>query len=166
MPEFRPPGRPCCAATFPRAHRFLTSTKHRLPTGRRCFFYRRFFTFSSPRRLSAWRGIVADRHVVEIPDEQAAEVDELPEIRLGRDRVPVHARVARGDAVDEEVHKRGLEHLGVNVVEHVLHHRVVRVGGIHARLADGAALALELSGAERVRPVEELRQVLDRFLLR
>ena len=27
---------------------------------------------------------------------------------------------------------------------------------------DGAALALELSGAERVRPVEELRQVLDR----
>ena len=31
---------------------------------------------------------------------------------------------------------------------------------------DGAALALKLSGAERVRPVEELRQVLDRFLLR
>lgn len=27
---------------------------------------------------------------------------------------------------------------------------------------DGAALALKLSGAERVRPVEELRQILDR----
>ena len=27
---------------------------------------------------------------------------------------------------------------------------------------DGAALALKLAGAERVRPVEELRQVLDR----
>ena len=48
---------------------------------------------------------------MEIPDEQAAEVDELPEIRLGR---------------------------------------------------DGAALAPKLSGAERVRPVEELRQILDR----
>lgn len=69
-------------------------------------------------------------------------------------------------AVDEEVYERGLEHLGVNVVEHVLHHRVVRVGGVEARLADGAALALELPGAKRVRSVEEPRQVLDRVLLR
>ena len=65
-------------------------------------------------------------------------------------------------AVDEEVHERGLEHAGVDIVEDVLHHRVVRVGGVEARLADGAALALELPGAERVRSVEELRQVLDR----
>ena len=41
----------------------------------------------------------------------------------------------------------------------------MRIGGIHARLADGAALALELSGAERIRPVEELRQVLDRVFV-
>ena len=39
---------------------------------------------------------------------------------------------------------------------------VLRVGGVEARLADGAALALKLAGAERVRPVEELRQILDR----
>lgn len=103
---------------------------------------------------------------MKIPDEQAAEVDELLEVFPGRDRVPVHARVARGDAVDEEVHERGLEHAGVDIIQHVLHHRVVRIVGGEAHLADGAALALELSGAERVRPVEELRQVLDRFLLR
>ena len=65
-------------------------------------------------------------------------------------------------AVDEEVHERGLEHAGVDIVEDMLHHRVVRIGGVEARLADGAALALELPGAERVRSVEELRQVLDR----
>ena len=52
----RPYRAPLLRCPFPRAHRFLTSTKHRLPTGRRCFFYRRFFTFSSPRRLPAWRG--------------------------------------------------------------------------------------------------------------
>ena len=125
-------------------------------------FYWRFFTFSWPWRLPAWRGVVADRQVVEIPDEQAAEVDQLPEIRLGRDGVPVHARAARGDAVDEEVHERGLAHAGVDIVADVLHHRVVRIGGVEARLADGAALALKLPGAERVRSVEELRQVLDR----
>ena len=127
-----------------------------------CWLLRAFFTSSWLRRLPAWRGVVADRHVVEIPDEQAAEVDQLPEVFFGRDRVPVHARVARGDAVDEEVHERGLEHAGVDIVEDVLHHRVVRVGGVEARLADGAALALELPGAERVRSVEELRLVLDR----
>ena len=69
------------------------------------------------------------------------------------------------DAVDEEVHERGLEHAGVDIVEDVLHHWVVRIGGVEARLADGAALALELSGAERVRPVEEFRQVLDRIFV-
>lgn len=68
-------------------------------------------------------------------------------------------------AVNEEVHERGLEHGGVNVVEDVLHHRVVHIGGVEARLADGAALALELSGAERARPVEEFRQVLDRIFV-
>ena len=68
-------------------------------------------------------------------------------------------------AVNEEVHERGLEHGGVNIVEDVLHHRVVRIGGVEARLADGTALALELSGAERVRPVEEFRQVLDRIFV-
>lgn len=62
----------------------------------------------------------------------------------------------------KEVHERGLAHAGIDIIQDVLHHRVVRVGGVEASLADGAALALELPGAERVRPVEELRQVLDR----
>ncbi|MEE0802906.1 MAG: hypothetical protein ACLU3M_08245 [Oscillospiraceae bacterium] len=102
---------------------------------------------------------------MKIPDEQAAEVDELPEIRLGRDGIPVHARVARGDAVNEEVHERGLEHAGVDIIQHVLHHRVVRIVGVEARLADGAALVFKRALAERIRPVEDLRQVLDRVFV-
>ena len=41
----------------------------------------------------------------------------------------------------------------------------MRVGGIHARLADGTALVFKLALAERVRSVEELRQVLDRVFV-
>lgn len=103
------PVRDCVPWPSPRGEGWK-STVSRLGDGAFVFFARVLLLFRCGGCLPG-RGVVADRYVVEIPDEQAAEVDELPEIRLGR---------------------------------------------------DGAALALKLSGAERVRPVEELRQILDR----
>lgn len=115
---------PCaglCALAVPSRGRL---EKHRLPTGDGAFaffahnflrslraFYFFFAAAAVRRRLVALERDGRDKvfHAQHLVGERL--VDELPEIRLGR---------------------------------------------------DGAALALKLSGAERVRSVEELRQILDR----
>ena len=115
------PVRDCVPWPFPRGDGWK---KHRLPTGDGAFA---FFAHNFLRSLRAFYFFFA----------AAAVRRRLVALeRDGRDKV-FHAQHLVGKCLVDELPE-------------------IRLG------RDGAALALKLSGAERVRSVEELRQILDR----
>ena len=83
--------------------------------------------------------IRADRHVVEVPDEQRAPVDELVDVLGARDRLVVFGGVAAGDAEGQAVLLEQV-HAVLDLVVHAVAdaHAAAEVGGLLAAfLANG-----------------------------